>query len=310
VFFILDCYGRVSPSGSSPEVLTHPPFIELDDGTSTEKTLRNISFTNGETIEFKNKNMTTDISTLILDGIKTDNSFLTGNIKIDINHPDINTNNKYSQYFTLTRTSGIPKSIFFDGFEDKDLSEYSESGSYGKVFVSEEPDPEGGSVSGVVQQSNGGGTDYTLRTNNTFNWNKSYKFKFLVKSNKYSGGAYLNTRIGWRGGTDDNIAIRMFRNGPNANSENFDIIGDGVINTNVKTGYKDWESNTWYYIYGEVDESNGKVRAKIWKVQNSEPESYQVEADITTGITQGDVYFYSNGYSTLDMRIAYAGFGK
>lgn len=193
--------------------------------------------------------------------------------------------------------------IFKDGFEDNDLSEWSfyDTGGAGSSGTHSSSAPDGGNYHGWVAQNDGSGNWAEIYTDNTFNWDQNYQFEFLVKSDNYDGTDFLQPTTGWRArkGNTDEIQIRYISTDNNGNDVGLKFQGDGVSNTTTHS--MNWSSSTWYWIRGEVDESNATAKAKIWQHGDTEPSSYQISCDITTGTGSGPVNMHSNGKSSLNM---------
>lgn len=205
---------------------------------------------------------------------------------------------------------GLPNAEVLYNFEDGTKQNwnynttFSSSSSWGLKSVSA---PDGGSNSIYCTQSSGGGNDAEIYSQPVdYDWAQSYNFEFLFKSDSFNDtGSYLSASLGWRGLFAGNDAISMgIFNDDDTNS--FVFQSGGQSNSTSHT--VDWKENTWYWIRGEADEQNGTVKAKIWEDANSEPSSYQISADITTGVSNGEVHLRVNGYSKLDITLCHAKF--
>jgi hypothetical protein len=76
--------------------------IELEDGTMNTKKATGITFTNGEKITMENiKNRSSDLSEILIEGFSTSKSFVSGTVRIYVDHRDINRKN-YSQTFIVS----------------------------------------------------------------------------------------------------------------------------------------------------------------------------------------------------------------
>lgn len=112
----------------------------------------------------------------------------------------------------------------------------------------------------------------------------------------------------WSDRSDDIGLIYLSADG-SGNNTPFQFTGGGVSNSTTHS--VSWDGS-WYWIKGEVNESKATAKAKIWKEGNSEPSSYQVSCDITTGVGSGPVFIHANGDSghRLDNDVAFYEFGK
>lgn len=201
----------------------------------------------------------------------------------------------------------IFRPMAYDGFEDGEVDGYSFGGSSGSFDVIQEESPEGGSWSGMIEQHAGSGTDYQAISESDFDWTGNYEFQFLVKSEQYNSNPYLSTSIGWRSGTQgsDTIMVRPFSTDSNGTEAPFEFLGGGVSNSTTVS--VNWQQGEWLWIKGECDDSTSTAQAKMWWNGEEEPSSYQISADITTGISSGPYWFRANGSSndSIDLRIDY-----
>lgn len=186
----------------------------------------------------------------------------------------------------------------------------SSSSSWGVKTVAA---PDGGGYGIYVTQNSGGGNSARIYSGPVgYDWAQSYDFEFLVKSDNFDpSDAWLGSSMGWRGKPkeSDAIGLSLHNTDPNGNLNPFTFRGDGVSNSTSHD--VDWKPDTWYWVKGYCDEKNGTAQAKIWADGSGEPSSYQVSADITTGVSNGDVHVRVNGDNStkLDCVVCHVRFG-
>lgn len=173
--------------------------------------------------------------------------------------------------------------------------------------------PDGGEYAIFLSQNSGGGNNAEIYSGPVaYNWAQSYEFEFLVKSDNFDpSDAWLGTSVGWRGrrNSQHSIGLSLHNTDPKGNLNPFTFRGGGVSNSTVYS--VDWKPNTWYWVRGACNEADGMAQAKIWADGSGEPSSYQIQAAITTGISDGDVHVRVNGddSTNLDSTFSHLKFG-
>ena len=197
-------------------------------------------------------------------------------------------------------SSSILNVFFSEEFEENNLNSWNlhSTGSTGNSGTNSSSAPDGGSYHGYVSQKSGGGDWAEIYTSNSYDWNNSYQFQFLVSSRTWDNGDFNKSSIGWRGrrGGENVIGLQYLSTDGTSNEQPFRFLGSGTSNS---TEYQmSWDKDIWYWIRGEVNASTKTAEAKIWKAGGTEPNNYQISCDITTGNFSGEVHIHSNGDSS------------
>lgn len=198
-------------------------------------------------------------------------------------------------------SDGSGETILADDFADGSLSEYRAVGrnywgsNFGSVKLVEEPTPDGSDAYVQVEDHEDWGSSYVLLADEEFDWTGDYEFEFLLKSDNYPSNweRFMGTRIGWEGdSTEDHLTIQTIgRNGaPNA-------LEFGGAHVESSTAHDvNWKPETWFWIRGEVRNSENVARAKAWEYGGSEPAEYQIEAQLDPGRSKvGEAFVLANG---------------
>lgn len=163
--------------------------------------------------------------------------------------------------------------------------------------------PDGGEHAIFVSQNSGGGNSAEIYSGPvSYNWAQPYEFEFLVKSDGFKPTAgWLGCSVGWRGRRHgaDTIGLSLHNTDSRGNLNPFSFTGNGASNSSVH--WVDWKPDLWYWVRGICDEADGTARAKVWADGSAEPSSYQIQADITTGVSDGDVHVRVNGVDSVNL---------
>lgn len=211
------------------------------------------------------------------------------------------------EYNNNTVTVNVYDKIAEYDFENQDLSNWTDSGSGGGSNITSTTSPISENYSIRVRQGRGGGTSWKTVSNDKYEFynQDQYHFLCLVKSNNYSrGSSFLGTGFIWNGSPSgsNTIGFTLFNNDSNGNTNPFKFVGQGVDNSTDTL--IDWKSNTWYWLKSKVDNKNNKAYGKVWEENNSEPDTYQIDCDITTSTTSKQpMYFSVNGKDSVNLDI-------
>lgn len=193
------------------------------------------------------------------------------------------------------------ETILADDFADGSLSDYRAVGrdywgsNFGSVTLVKESTPDGSNAYVQVEDHEGSGSKYVMVTRDEFEWTGDYEFEFLVKSDFYPSGweRFMGTKIGWEGdSTEDALEIRTIsrHGGPRP----LEFGGASVASST--THHVEWKPGTWFWIRGEVRNSQNVARAKAWEYSSSEPAEYQIEAELVPDRRKvGEAFVLANG---------------
>jgi hypothetical protein len=281
--------------------------LELENGMKAKETADNISFSNGETINLNNiTTQSTDISTLLIDGINTTESSISGNINIQINQTT-NSLKSYKDTFVIEDNnrdlidnfeyrssnpsgpyeSGEDLSDYYTGYGPDGLSSFSRgdsnsiqgskaiqmstSNTNDNFAVSEPGDglpnyPEQGDSIGFLTRENNGSLMGVL-------WGAG-------DANGFDGYGYeINTRV-------NEISIYKWTDSGNRNK----IASSGASISN----------STWYWMEVDFPDSNGYMETRLYQI-NKNDLSRGSQVDSSVSVTDTDhndkrgVGFYKRG---------------
>jgi hypothetical protein len=262
--------------------------LDIENNLKAEKKARDIDFKNGEKIVLNQiVSNSTDISTILIDGIESEEAVLDGKITIIVNHKDISSK-EYKKRFRISK--GETK---IDSFEDQNMNEY--SGNTGATSIISNAGIE--SKYGL-SMTNGGGRDRIYRTDITVS--KGDRLRVLTRNeggNIYSAGyalyGYQNDgscyMFGW--GSEEGILKYVDSDG---NSNSIYRTGE-ILNTGKDYEFiADWGSDGIHTLIvkeldgSEVDRGSGS---------NAIITSGGVGFEIGSSGASKDHYF--DGYKTL-----------
>lgn len=228
--------------------------IETEESSTQKIETEDFSFQNGEIVTLNdiNSRQSTDISSLVVEGLNTEKSYIRSSVDLIVNHSDISPQT-YSQSFTI---SGKYSNVI-DDFEDGDVSDWSNFS--------------GNQISAVKTTSNGGSA-----------YNGTYcAEEKLTSGNNSTSYKDLSSNI-----SPENISVAIrLENAESGNAERgfFDFYNSGsrVFNVAMDTrngdidinwqGYRDTIStgvnisqNTWFNIdFVDIDWTNNEIGSVV-----------------------------------------------
>jgi hypothetical protein len=236
--------------------------LSLETGDKTTKKASSVRFKNGEVIGLeKIRSRSKDISSVTIDGVKTDVSKLNGTVKISVNHSDIS-EQTYRQKFRISSdsvfvpSSGVSRWNFEQDLSDDWDNNYGENS--GTSFVNS-------SKIGNYSLSCSGGDHIDV---GTLPLSGSMSVSCWINPRNFNDQSFIVNNYGGSGNSEQHYLLSVGAAGADLDQPSF-FVDDGsegqeAIASTISTGQ-------WCHLVGVFDDENNKV--VIYKNGEFESES-------------------------------------
>jgi hypothetical protein len=203
-------------------------------------------------------------------------------------------------------------SVFNDAFEDGEYRDpaWVKTTRDGTAQVVNVYTPEGGDKALQLSEPGSQDTSYTINMQrNTDVWSQAWTAEGLFYTEELTGStAQEHELVLHRGqGQDQRITVSLGFTDSSGNNRNFEILTEGLIDSNNGGENLAWQEDTWYYWQLSHDGS-GDYEAFLWEEGQSMSSGYQIQASGDSPSGEAVAGVRVNGTSGRSFRVAHAFF--
>lgn len=203
-------------------------------------------------------------------------------------------------------------SVFNDAFEDGEYRDpaWVKNTQDGQVQVINLYSPEGGDKALQLSESGDQNTSYTITMQrNTEVWAQPWTAKGLFYTEELTGSTAQEQELVLHTGQGQSqrIEVSMGFTDSSGNNRDFEILQEGLINSNNGGENVAWQEDTWYYWKLSHDGS-GYYEAYLWEKGQSMSSGHRVEASGSSPAGEGFAGFRMNGTTGSPFRVAHGFF--